>query len=381
MSRPQHQTLAGCTFAITADRRAGELAAALARRGAVVRHAPSLSIVPHVDDVELLNRTRNLIAYPPDIVVVTTGIGLRGWVEAADAAGVADDLLAVLRRARLVARGPKARGALQACGLQADWVAETETSAEIIDFLRAEGVRELAVAVQHHGAGDDGLHDALAGAGARVRDLVVYRWGPPRDPAAVDASTRWASTGEVDAVIYTSAPGAAAWLASARTNGLLDRIRARAQEGTVLHACVGPITAAPLERVSIPTLIPERSRMGALVRAVIAYYDGAGSVGVPTCAGSLVLRSCGVLLDGDYRPLSPGPLAVLRALVDADGGIVTRADLLRVLPGESTDPHAAEVAVARLREGIGVPGVVGTVVKRGYRLVGATDGNRTVSVM
>mgnify|MGYP002653218337 CR=1 FL=1 len=47
-------------------------------------HAPTLSIVPHVDDPELVARTELLIADPPDTVVVTTGVGLTGWLEAAE---------------------------------------------------------------------------------------------------------------------------------------------------------------------------------------------------------------------------------------------------------------------------------------------------------
>ena len=68
---------------------------------------------------------------------------------------------------RLVARGPKARGALQAAGLSADWVAESETSTEIADFLLAEGVAGQRIAVQHHGAGDDGSRTASARPAAR----------------------------------------------------------------------------------------------------------------------------------------------------------------------------------------------------------------------
>ena len=76
------QVMAGCVVLVTADRRSGELASALTRRGATVRHAPALSIVPHEHDDELLAHTRELLAEPPDIVVITTGIGFRGWVEA-----------------------------------------------------------------------------------------------------------------------------------------------------------------------------------------------------------------------------------------------------------------------------------------------------------
>ena len=195
VSEPIDQTLAGCVVLVTADRRSAELAAALGRRGAAIRHAPALSMVPHTDDAALLEGTRSLLAEPPDTVVVTTGIGFRGWIEAADAYGLAEPLVEMLRGTRLVARGPKARGAIQAAGLTADWVAESETSAEIAEVLLDEGVAGRDIAVQHHGAGADGLDEAFAAAGARVRSLIVYRWGPPPDAAVVEASVRSVAAG------------------------------------------------------------------------------------------------------------------------------------------------------------------------------------------
>ena len=79
MTESLAQTMAGCVVVVTADRRSGELAAALQRRGATVRHAPALSMVPHQDDAELLRSTRALLDDPPDVVLVSTGVGFRGW--------------------------------------------------------------------------------------------------------------------------------------------------------------------------------------------------------------------------------------------------------------------------------------------------------------
>jgi uroporphyrinogen-III synthase len=59
---------------------------------------------------------------------------------------------------------------------------------------------------------------------------------------------------------------------------------------------------------------------------------------------------------------------VLRLLADARGDVVTRSAVLDALPGTSKDEHAAEVAVARLREATGAKELIRTVVKRGYRL-------------
>jgi uroporphyrinogen-III synthase len=359
--------LAGCTVLVTADRRANELGTALARRGARIVHAPSLSIVPHVDDDALLVGTRALLASPPDTVVVTTAIGFRGWVEAADAAELAPQLLDVLSRARLVARGSKARGALQAAGLTADWVAESETTAEITEWMLAEGVAGSRVAVQHHGAGSDGIDEALTAAGATVRGLVVYRWGPPPDAELVERSVRDCVDGEVDAVVFTSAPGAAAWLGAAERIGLGRRLVATCAGGRLVATAVGTVTAGPLRAAGIEPLVPERARLGALVRCLVVHF-GSESTAVATPGGRLQVRRGAAVLDGRVLPVSPSGLAVLRRLVADAGAVVPRSELLSVLPGTSSDEHAAEVAVARLREAMGDRDLVRTVVKRGYLL-------------
>ncbi|WP_098465338.1 uroporphyrinogen-III synthase [Isoptericola jiangsuensis] len=360
--------MAGCTVLVTADRRSGELAAALGRRGAAVRHAPALSMVPHVDDDTLVAATAALVDDPPDVVVATTGVGFRAWVEAADAHGLADDLLRVLGGARIVARGPKARGAVQAAGLSTDWVAESETAAEVAEVLLSEGVQGLHVAIQHHGAGADGLDEVFAKAGARVSPLVVYRWGATPDPEALRASVRAAAAGEIDAVVFTSAPGAEAWLEAVEQAGLLDEVVARFAAGQMVAASVGPVTSRPLAHRGIPTLEPERGRLGALVRALVGHYEQIEAVALGTVAGPLVIRARVAVLDGQVLPLSPTGVEVLRLLAAAGGGVVTREAVLDVLPGVSRDGHAVEVAIARLREATGRRDLVKTVVKRGYRL-------------
>ena len=363
--------LAGCRVLITAQRRADELGAALARRGAEVVQAPTLGVVGRIDEQGLVRRTQELVAAPPDLVVVTTGVGFRGWVETAEAAGLAERLLDTLARTRLVARGPKAQGALQAAGLRADWVAESETSAEIIDFLLVEGVAGQRIAVQHHGAGDTAIDDAFTAAGGCVVPLEVYRWGPPQDPAAVVHAARAAGTGAFDAALFTSAPGAQAWLDSLDAVGVRGEVAAQVERGRLLLAAVGPVTAEPLAFAGMTARRPVRSRMGALVRLVMTEL-GSDDRALATPHGRLRIRAGAVTLDHQPVPVTPTGLAVLRRLADTPGRVVSREELLRVLPGESTDPHTAEVAVARLRESLrGATGdgrLVRTVVKRGYVL-------------
>lgn len=360
--------LLGCTVLLPVDRRSGELSAALERHGARVRVAPALTIVPHVDDEELISQTRALVDDPPDVVVATTGVGFRAWMETADEAGLHDALAPVLDAARIVARGPKARGAIQQAGFEADWVAESETSAELRDFLVAEGMDGLHVAVQHHGSGADGLDEAFEAAGARVTSLTIYRWGPPPDPEVVAASTQQVARGEIDAVLFTSAPAAREWILAAERADALEGVVSRAARGQVLVAAVGPITAGPLIEAGIPPLIPDRGRLGALVRAVVTYYGGPDASLLPTRAGRLGIRSSGIVLDGTFTALPRTGVELLRALAIQPGAVVSRADLVAVLTNAGASAHAVEVAVARTREALNGTDLIRTVYKRGYRL-------------
>ena len=75
-----------------------------------------------------------------------------------------------------------------------------------------------------------------------------------------------------------------------------------------------------------------------------------------------------LLVDGALRPVPPAGMALLHTLARRPGWVVSRADLLRALPGNGTDEHAVETAMARLRTALGIPRLIQTVVKRGYRL-------------
>lgn len=264
---PLPRTLAGRTVLVTAERRAQDQAEALARRGAQVRCAPVLHMISHVDDAALLQTTTAMLTSPPDVVVITTGSGFRAWWGAAHGAGLAPGLAAMLGTARLVARGPKARGALQGVGLVPDVVAASETSAEIAELLEAEGVRGRRVLVQLHGAGDDGLSERLRTAGAEVSQVVLHRWTAPLRPELVTAAVHAVARHEIDVVTFTAAPAVDAWFTAVTATDLLPAVLA----APVVWAAVGPVTAAPLRALGLAPLVPDRGRLGALVRAIADY--------------------------------------------------------------------------------------------------------------
>ncbi|MFF0816481.1 uroporphyrinogen-III synthase [Rhodococcus sp. NPDC003318] len=359
---------------MTAARRAEEFTTLLTRRGATVVQAAAIRIIPLVDDAELERVSRELIERPAEITVATTGIGFRGWMEAADGWGLAEDLGQALGRSRILARGPKAKGAIRAADLREEWSPASESSAEVLDHLLAEGVEGKRIAVQLHGATTEweplpDFCEVLRLAGAEIVPVPVYRWTPPDDQAAMDRLIELTVTGGLDAVSFTSAPAVASMLMRAKETGLVDPLLA-ALGGRVLAVCVGPVTAAPLEALGVRTTMPARARLGSLARH-IAEELPRRAMKVRAAGHDLSVRGGCVVVDGEVRQLAPAAMALMRTLARRPGRVVSREELLAVLPGGGGDTHAVETAIARLRSCLGAPKIVQTVVKRGYRL--ATD--------
>jgi uroporphyrinogen-III synthase len=364
--------LTGYRIAVTSARRSEELCALLSRQGAEVCSAAAINMIALPDDDELHSNTEDLIAHPPDILVAHTGIGFRGWLAAAEGWGLSNQLLAALSSGRVVSRGPKATGALRAAGLHEEWSPESESSQEVLEYLLDGGVSGLRIAIQLHGAADawDPFPEFLAGlrsAGADVVPIRVYRWKSAPPGGLFDQLVTGIARRQFDAVSFTSAPAAAAVLERSRDLGLEDQVLEALR--TDVHAmCVGPVTSQPLRRKGVPTSAPTRMRLGALARHIAETLPQLGSCQVNAGGHVVDIRGTCVLVDGSIKSLSGAGMAILRALAVRPGDVVARNDLLRVLPGNSNDPHAVDTAVLRLRTALGDKNIVATVVKRGYRL-------------
>jgi uroporphyrinogen-III synthase len=362
--------LAGFTIGVTATRRREEFCALLERRGARVVRAPAIRLVPLAEDAELLAATRASLSAPIDDVVVTTGVGFRGWMAAAEGWGLSADLTAHLTGARLLTRGPKARGAVRAAGLNDHWTPSTESCEEVKQHLLAQDLRGRRIAVQLHGEPLTGFVAELREAGAEVIEVPVYRWLPYRDTSPLRRLISQAISGGVDAVAFTSAPAVLAMLNAARADGLEDALIA-AFAGPVVAACVGPVTASPLEARGVPTVLPDRARLGALARTLARHLPEHSVTRLVAGGHRLEIRGHAVAVDAELKPLPPAPMAVLKRLADKPGHVVARSELRTVLPGgasRDSAEHAVEMAITRLRRALGPSGIVETVVKRGYRL-------------
>ncbi|MDP5228260.1 MULTISPECIES: uroporphyrinogen-III synthase [Arthrobacter] len=362
-------SLKGFTIGVTSHRRSEDLIQALERRGAQVLHAPALAIAPVEQDVELIADTARVIDARPELCLVTTAYGVRRWLEVADAAGLGEDLQETLSACSLYVRGPKARGAVRAAGLADVGISHDETTATLVDLVLADAGGRLdgqRVVMQLHGYTDTTQLDRLRDAGAELLTVTPYRWVAPEGGERLEALIEAVCDGAVDVVTFTSAPAVDALFSRAHEMGrhaeLLAAFRNRAAT-----AAVGPVTAAPLEAAGLSPWIPDRFRMGAMVKLVTDNLLRRQVRTLSTACGLVELRGRSVLVAGTEVSLTPTALLLLRALFEVGGAVVTRETLAGLLSQDGPG-HALDTAVNRLRSALPDGSLVQTVVKRGYRL-------------
>lgn len=253
---------------VTAARKAEEQVALLERRGASVLWAPALSLEPnHVDEASLRESTTDVLSRPLDLVLATTGIGMRTWFSYADTWGQADDLVAALGRAEIIARGPKSVGALRKRGLSEAWVAGSERFSEMLEHLSDRDLTGACIVVQEHGQSLSTAADRLRDRGADVTSVAIYRVVVAEDLKPLRSLVDRIAERMLDAVTFTSPPAVAALMQLANDEGRSSEV-AEAFRSSVRAVCVGPVTAEACEVWDVPSTHPERSRLGAMVKHV-----------------------------------------------------------------------------------------------------------------
>jgi uroporphyrinogen-III synthase len=367
--------LSGYTVAITADRRREEQAELIERRGGSVLYGPVIHTFPLTDEAGLRDATQRLIDDPPDIVVMCTALGVRGWFSAAESLGLDAALLDALEHSEVIVRGPKAAGAALTAGLQIGWQTPGATYAEVVEHLAARpSVRPndtpLRVAVQRDGAESAPLLTVLPELGYEVEVVPVYQWLLPADRTPAERLIAAVADRAVDAVTFTSAHAVTNFAGLATVAGRWEDVRRACHTGAVTFVAVGPVTAARLVSVGLGTPVePRNARLGAMVQALVVELSTRSSV--LDLDGTPLLIQGRMVVAGDDAPISltDRERAVLELLARRPGAVVSKHTLLREVWTGETDDHVVEVTVGRLRRRLGPAGThIETVMRRGYRL-------------
>ncbi len=362
--------LSGYTIGVTADRRSDEQISLLTGRGAECVHGAMVRTHPLRPEAEIREITEQLLASPPRFAVATTGIGMRGWFEAADAQLLGEELRNILGQSRLLARGPKAQGAAVTAGLDVEWNAPTATSGELIAKLIELAEPGDRVAVQIDGAADQRIVAELTDHGLDVVAVPVYRWTLPEDLAPAEALVRATVDGHLDALTFTARPAAENFAAIAENLGLAEEVR-EATSSSVTIFCVGPVCAEGVRDLGLGDSVqPDRFRLGAMVMTITSTLEKRNVIAV---IGGIQVSLQGRMVKVEDDPpvmLTSREHQVLSALMDPPGPVISKKRLMETVWGSAeSDTHVVEVTVGRLRRKLGAAGVgIETVVRRGYRV-------------
>lgn len=333
-------------------------------------HAPALRIAPLTESITLQHDTQAVIRSAPDVTIITTAYGMRRWAEAADAYGLGAELHEALAASSILVRGPKARGAVRAAGLDDEGAAQDERTSTVVDMLLEDhDVAGKTVAFQLHGLLHHEQISRLENAGATVVTVMPYAWTKPAEDSELLRMIDAVIERQLDMLTFTAAPAVEAFLGVAQQYGRREEL-VEALQGGVVSAAVGAVTAAPLRDAGIEPLTPARWRLGAMIRAVCQHLEEHQTLRATTRKGTMEIRGAQVRFPDaaeSHVHLPPGPLALLRTLAEAEGAVISREQLLSELRSCDSE-HALEMWVSRLRKALPVDGLIQTVVKRGYRL-------------
>ena len=360
--------LTGWRVGLTAHRRADEQAELLRRRGAAVVSGAVVRTLPFGDDRPLRDATEALLARPPQLVIATTGIGIRSWFGAAESWGVDRELTSALDPARRVARGPKARAALAAVGLPSHVDEPTERLDRLVDGLLAAGVAGTRIALQLYGEDVPWAVERLTGGGADVVAVPIYTWTAAEDMRPASRLVEELVAGQLDAVTFTSSAAVRSFAALADDLGVGSTTR-DAFSSTALAACIGPITGEMAEAVGFQhRCVPERGRLGLLVRALSTDLHGRHRH-LRVADREVVVHGASVWAGQRHVVLTDLERLLFAVLAERPGVVVSRRALKQRIWGQRCGESAIDSALSRLRRVLQPVGLsLETMHRRGWTL-------------
>jgi len=265
------QKLNGQRIALFESRLAGEISDLVRRSGGVPVCVPAVRERRRPAGRELAGLLDEAQSETSPVFVFSTGVGASALFAEARTLGREAELREAILRGIAVCRGPKPVAALHKEGIAATLRTRSPfTTEELIDAVVQVYVRGRMVALVHYGERNQPLVDALACRGARLRELILYEWELPEDPAPLARVIEELEGGAFAAAAFTTQIQARNLMTIAgvigHKEGLLGALRSR-----VLVAAVGPTCARVLAELGIPPqVVPESPKMAAMLNALVA---------------------------------------------------------------------------------------------------------------
>jgi len=258
-----------CVLALE-SRRAREIAKLIANLGGVPIVAPSVREVPLESNREALDFARRLSAGEVDMVIFTTGVGVKALASAVEKAYPRNELSRHLNHIVVVARGPKPTAALRELGVGVSLtVPEPNTWRDLLILLdQSKNTFPVAgrrIAVQEYGITNSELFAGLQERGAIVTLVNVYQWALPEDLSPVQNAVESIINGGVHVLLVASSVQIRHLFEVAERMAKAEPLRAALSR--VVITSVGPLTSEELRSGGLTVDIEcTRPKMGFLVQ-------------------------------------------------------------------------------------------------------------------
>jgi uroporphyrinogen-III synthase len=285
-------SLKGLTVAITASRRALELAHLITNFGGIPYISPTVGIESNMDKPkEAEEFIKKIIEDKLDYVIFMTGPGVYSLMSAAKKLQMESSIVEALKRTIVVARSLKPKVALAKYGIKTDIVPDENTADGIAKILKSSGIQGKKIGVLWHGSYFPIFRNEMSAAGAEIVECSTYTYSfdlkesgakileemgfnyiyPDQDKVIklIEAINK----GDIHVITFTSPPSARDLFKIAESIKIKEPLQISLNNNVIVVA-IGPSTKKALEEYTIQVdVMPQIYKMGPMVKALTNYLS------------------------------------------------------------------------------------------------------------
>jgi uroporphyrinogen-III synthase len=286
-------SLSNLNIAVTASRRAGELAQVIKSLGGRPYIAPTTGIMREESTVLNVSRFIEFAKEStPDFVVFMTGPSVYSLIDLCSELGEKELLFDILRNTVLVARSPKTQMSLFNFGLRPILLPNLDyTSTGVLQLFKSMGVTAKKIAIIWHGTSSRHLVEGLERLRNNIIEVFVYKYSDTSDLNETRILERMGfksfltdetqltklvkdiNLGNIDAITFSSPPSVRGLVNFAMKQKLWDTLQTSLNSITIVVA-VGPSTAGELHNYGVTVdVIPHVFKMKPMIDALASYVQ------------------------------------------------------------------------------------------------------------
>ena len=231
--------------------------------------APAMREIATNSSDAVIEFAEALMAGAYDLVIFTTGIGVRTLIQTVSERLDRERFLAALRGVKVAARGPKSSSALREFQIPIAVVAPEPFTWRVLVRAMEEkfgdGLNGMNIAVQEYGTSNPELLTALAEKSVSMTRVLVYQWALPEDVQPLREAVIALAHGHVDVVLLMNAAQVAHLFLMAERMGYTEALY-EGFRSTVIGS-IGPSTTEGLSMYRLaPDFEPSQAKMGFFVK-------------------------------------------------------------------------------------------------------------------